>query len=376
MIEDKTDGSILFSGSAKKPVWRFDPKSYQFQSIGYPSGSPMQMKFDNNGNIRYTLSNGGVGVLQELGHRSSHIYDSSESSLGEDSYPTGLDLKNNTLYVAKALEGKIAVFNITYSGGKVQNVTESSDLPQNQTLISPTDIIIANDSFWLTEHDTSFLTRYNIKTAEITRYPTALHPIQISTLPYWLAKDVNGTGVWFNEHRGNRIGFFDFATQTLTEFEVPTRDPQMGYTANALTIAADPTNENRAWFTELTENKIGFVDKSVPMPFTVNTQEKQVLIEKGKSATVNLEVSRNPKVKLFNNMLTFNVSSSISSSGQLVNSTVRFSQEHVDLSKVNGTQLLRLELKDEGIQAGQYTLAVSGTDGVITKTAYFNLIAK
>jgi hypothetical protein len=243
-------------------------------------------------------------------------------------------------------------------------------------LFSPTDIIVNNGSAWVTEHGTSFLTEYNFKTHEIKRYPTALHPIQISTLPYWLAQDPAGKGIWFNEHRGNRIGFFDFSSRTLTEYEVPTRNPQMGYIANVLTIAADPTNENRAWFTEWSEDKIGYVDKSKPIPFDIQASRKQIVIEKGQTARVNIEITKKPDVELFNNTLSFNVSSSVVMSGVLLNATANFSPNIIDLSKVNGTQAVTLELKDEGIQKGQYVLAVSASDGAVIKTVYLQLVVK
>jgi streptogramin lyase len=377
MLIDKTDGSILFSGSAKSPIFRFDPKTEVFQLIGSPSGSPMQIKTDKGGNIWYTLPGGAIGALQELGRRGSHIYDDQELGLGEDSFPTGLFLQESNLWVTKSLEGKILLFNITYAddGRTIKNLLKTAEFPQQgtATLVSPTDIVVRNGSAWLTEHETSFLTEYDLKTDGIKRYPTALHPTQITTLPYWIAQDVNGTGVWFNEHRGNRIAFFDFANRTLTEYEVPTRNPQMGYIANVLTVAADPADESRAWFTELTEDKIGYVDRSVPLPFDIHASEKQIILEKGQKALIDLEITRNPEVKLFNNTLSFNVSSSAVTSGLLLNATAKFSQASIDLSKFNGIQSVTLELKDEGIQKGQHILAVSASDGAVTRTVYLDL---
>ena len=116
MLIDKTDGSILFSGSAKSPIFRFDPKTEVFQLIGSPSGSPMQIKTDKGGNIWYTLPGGAIGALQELGRRGSHIYDDQELGLGKDSFPSGLFLQGQNLWVTKSLEGKIELFNITYGG--------------------------------------------------------------------------------------------------------------------------------------------------------------------------------------------------------------------------------------------------------------------
>lgn len=133
---------------------------------------------------------------------------------------------------------------------------------------------------------------------------------------------------------------------------------------------------NRAWFTELTEDKIGYVDKSVPIPFDIHAAEKQIIIQKGQTAAVNISITRNPDTRLFNNTLSFAASTSAVKSGVLLNATSNFSPDHVDLAKVNGTQVVTFELKDDGIQAGQHILALSVTDGAVIRTAYLDLLVK
>jgi streptogramin lyase len=375
MTESKDGSSILFPGSGGVQLWRFDPTTQRFESINSLTALPFQIKLDQSGNVLYTMLYAGViGAIQKEGHTYDGI---KELQLGNESLPSGLFLQNQSLWITQSADGKIALFNVSYQGnGRITDITKVAEFPQKEALFSPTDIIVNNGSAWVTEHGTSFLTEYNLKTQEVKRYPTALHPIQISTLPYWLAQDPDGKGVWFNEHRGNRIAFFDFSNHTLTEYEVPTRNPQMGYIANVLTVAADPTNENRAWFTELTEDKIGYVDKSRPIPFDVQASENQIVIEKGQTTRAEIKITRNPDVELFNNTLSFNVSSSAVISGVLLNATANFSPNVIDLSKTNGTQVVTLELKDEGVQKGQYVLAISASDGAVIKTVYLQLVVK
>jgi streptogramin lyase len=367
-IEEDSDGSIWFSGSGKTPLWRFHPQTERFEPVNSLSAAPIQMKLDD-GRIWYaSLHKGVIGVVQKEGQEYRLV---EELELGNEAFPSGIYVQNRTLWITQS--AKITVFNMTTFEGGTLDLMKAVQFPEQQALFSPTDIIINDDSAWVTEHNTSFLTEYNFKTQELRRYSTALHPIQISTLPYWLAQDPNGEGVWFNEHRGNRIAFFDFSTRTLTEYEVPTRDPKGGYIANVLTVASDPTNKNRVWFTELTEDKIGYVDRSVTIPFDIRTPDKQIVLEEGQTAQINIEVTRNPEVQLFNNTLSFNASSSAAISGVLLNATTSFSPNAIDLSKVSGTQAVTLELKNEGISKGNHTLAVSATDGAVIRTIYVKL---
>ncbi|MGH9955255.1 MAG: hypothetical protein ACREAS_02160, partial [Nitrososphaera sp.] len=289
MAEDIDDGDVLFSGFGETPLWRFDPQTESFEPIDSLSAAPIQMKFDqDNERIWYASLHGGViGVVAV--QKEGQEYVAKEIKLGEESFPSGLYLQNKTLWITQSADGKIIPFNITTTSEseRVVDITKTAEFPQQEMLFSPTDIIINGDSAWVTEHGSSFLTEYNFKTRQVNRYPTALHPIQISTLPYWLEEDLSGKGVWFNEHRGNRIAFFNFSSRTLTEYEIPTRNIQGGYIANLLTIAADPNDVNKVWFTELTEDKIGYVDRSVPIPFDIRTPSKQIVLEKGQTAQIN-----------------------------------------------------------------------------------------
>lgn len=367
IVEGK-DGSILFSGSGKNALWRFDPQTGRFESTASLAGAPMQMKVGDDGKIWYTtFSKGVIGAAQKQGTD----YAVRELELGGESFPSGVFLQNQTLWVTLSADGKISPFDV--SSGRI---VKKAEFPQNGMLSSPSDIILSSGSAWITEHGTSFLTEYDLETSQVKRYPTALHPILVSTLPYWLEEDLGGKGVWFNEHRGNRIAFFDFSTHTLTEYEVPTRNPEAGNIANVLTIAADPTNEDKVWFTEFTEDKIGYVDKSVPIPFDIRALDRKIVVGEGETAQINLEVTRKPGVQLFNNTLSFGTSSSLVTSGVLLNATSSFSSDPIDLSKVNSTQTVTLELRNDGMPKGNHILAVSATDGAVIRTVYIDLGVK
>lgn len=369
MVEGN-DGSIWFSGSRGIPMWRFDPSTETFEAIRSLNVSPIQMKKSEDGRIWFTSPNGVIGSIQQDNGSAK------EFELGEESFPSGIFLQNQSLWITQSMEGKITIFNISKQDGRIVNLSEIAKVPQNSTLLTPTDIIVANGSAWVTEHGTSFLTKYDIKTGEMTRYPTAVHPVQIVTLPYWLESDAkDGKGLWFNEHRGNRIAFFDFQNETLTEYEIPTRVPSHGYISNALTIAGD--KEDQMWFTELTEDKIGVVDRNVSLPFDINLLTKQVNLEKGKNeVNIELEISRNDNVNIFNNTLSFNVSSTIIPSGLLANATASFSPNSIDLSEIgnDGVAHVILTLNNNGLKAGNYVLAVSASDGSVIRSVYLDLI--
>ena len=91
---------------------------------------------------------------------------------------------------------------------------------------------------------------------------------------------------------------------TLTEYEVPTRDPLNGYLANALTLAINPKNNNKIWFTEFNHDKIGVVDHDIPIPFDIHaTTAKNDNNDNASKAVVlsqqsNQTQERNAKIKI------------------------------------------------------------------------------
>src|SRR6476619_1653311 len=80
MVEGK-DGSIWFSqADSSSPLWRFDRTTLKFQTFRSISGTPFQMKLDNNtGNIWFTtFAAGTVGLVQK--YEGNSTYNSNQSN--------------------------------------------------------------------------------------------------------------------------------------------------------------------------------------------------------------------------------------------------------------------------------------------------------
>jgi hypothetical protein len=319
-------------------------------------------------------------------------------------------------------QNKIVEFKpIADANGRVVNVTKvleipssslssSSSFPLNQRrqlFTTPTDLVFANDnnstrpsSIWVPEHGTSFITEYSTDSKTVVRFPTSTSPRHYTTLPYWMAEPANHKGFWFNEHEGNRIAFFNSTAMTLSEYEVPTRDPRDGYLANALTLSADPNDNNKVWFTEFNHDKIGVLDISPPIPFDINSPANKIIITS--PSTSNNEAQKNSsspgvaaiKVQVIttksfrnnnNHLLVFlNTSSSMNPLGRFVNMTARFfPSSAINLTKirdevsvtVRSAQLI-LQRNNITIPVGNYTLGISASDAKVTKSIFRGLAVK
>lgn len=101
---------------------------------------------------------------------------------------------------------------------------------------------------------------FNPITRDFLQYSTSLPTSRNSTttLPYW--NIIRNNSIWFNEHEGNAMAYFDIEKSALVEYQIPTTPQLWGNTSNPLKFDID--SKGSAWFTEWTENKIGMLDSS------------------------------------------------------------------------------------------------------------------
>jgi len=241
----------------------------------------------------------------------------------------------------------------------------------------PTDLLISNsNSVWFTEHGTSTITNYQINSSHLTRFPTSANQYQTTTLPFWMKQSTDGQGFWLNEHTGNRIGFFDTVTMVLTEYEIPTR-PSDGYIVYPLGVAVDPADSKKMWFSEWNTDKIAVVDRSIPIPFDISSDVTKVVLSNHNDTTkTHIKVTKNDNIGIpsYNKIVSLKVSSSMEPAAGLVNMTAIFSTDTIDLTEITEETTLQLTLQNHYAPPGNYNLAISATDGSVTKSMFLNLV--
>ena len=130
--------------------------------------------------------------------------------------------------------------------------------------------------------------------------------------PYWIER--SDGNLIMNEHNANRIGVFNPFSETLVEYTVPSRNPNwadcegIDYCGVAQVFDFAAYGE-KIWFTEWVENNIGVVDTSIPLPFSIDIDKKQITLEKGQTTQLTLEVAKT----LFSDAFDVNVNSSSTS---------------------------------------------------------------
>jgi virginiamycin B lyase len=89
---------------------------------------------------------------------------------------------------------------------------------------------------------------------------------------------------------------FNPSSETLVEYTVPSRNPNWADcegieycgVAQVFDFAVDG---KKIWFTEWVENNIGVVDTSIPLPFSIDIDTKEIILKKDETAVVTLQVT-------------------------------------------------------------------------------------
>lgn len=370
-----SDDFLWFSRLGESNLWRFDPQKEEFK-IFSTSAPAFQMKLDSQTNDIWfvTLSGSTVGVAQKNTDSTEPEYVISEFWLGNNTNPTGLFANDDALWVAKISSsnehggaGKLSEYTITRNeNGMITNVTETSGIPY--FVFEPTDVFVANDTIWFSEHGSSAIVKYDKGTKNLKRFPTSQNQYQTKTLPLWLKETSDGVGFWFNEHGGNRIGFFNTTSMKMTEYEIPSK-PSDGFIVYPLNISVDP-RQNKAWFSEWNTDKIGVVDGSIPMLYDIETDKNEIIRNDNKiTQTDTVKVAILPKQDLNNTIVLLNSTTSWNLLGMDYIRT-DLVPNVINLGDGNTAEMT---IRHSVFATLNYTIATSVSDEIVTRTTFVEL---
>jgi streptogramin lyase len=354
------DGFLWFSRLGESKLWRFDPVSEKFQSFA-TSAPVFSMKLDKKtGHIWFvTLEGGMVGILQ----KTSTNYSISEFEIGVNVTASSLFVENDHVLVSELVSengrGKISEFSITRDKDVVTNITRTGEIPYR--VYDPTDIFVLGNTVWFTEHGSGLVASFEKDSKNIRRFPTSDNQFHSATLPLWL-RQTDGSGFWFNEHGGNRVGFFDITINKITEYEIPSRPPG-GIVVYPLNIAVDSHNPDKAWFSEWNTDKIAVVDRSEPIPFDLEAAPEQIT----QNGTINIKVTNNAKK---DQVLFVNATAPDFDDGFIRTS---FSQNVIKFKDTDDHISIKLAV-EHSILAQNLTITASVTDGMVTRSTFVEVI--
>ncbi len=401
---DPSNENLWFTDEKQNLIWKFSKQKKEFEHFKIPETNlsfgtiyPVSIDFDNKGNIFFagirsqSLWSGNLSMMKAgtaegispipLPVEDFKDFDPSLVSTGS----IAVDKKNNNVWVsvlAFGYKGQIYKYDITNKSFKKYDL---GDLP------SPVGITIdEKGSIWISDHGTSIYVKLNPVNNSLTKFitSTASQKIfagekingQAYTLPYWMKKGQNNS-IIFNEHTGNKIGKFIPDELKLVEYWIPSQNKQFGKCkpdlpenscgiGNVLQLT-DETSNGSIWFTEWSENKIGYVNTSIPLPFSINTKDNEITLTPGESKEIRFEINA------YTDTLLHPISSStLTPSGELGASYGIFSENTINLKKDKSKEISFVFTLSNDVAMGNYILMLGAEDDLISisKAIVINVI--
>ena len=341
-IDYSSDGSIWYTDGYHDALWKFSISDESYDRLQYPNPEDSEGVFPQ----KLTVDGSRIIVNDLLGSRISffefaqvgqEIRTFAIPSPLENSITSGftIDSEDNVWYTTwipdetgilvkfdyPAYESQQAISPIT-QGLLLEKFVEFYQFPTG--MITPNGVAVGPDQkIWLADTSSNYFFSFDPRTEEFTKYVTSIPTIDSYgnasdfiknpvSRPYWIER--SDGNLIMNEHNANRIGVFNPFSETLVEYTVPSRNPNwadcegIDYCGVAQVFDFAAYGE-KIWFTEWVENNIGVVDTSIPLPFSIDIDKKQITLEKGQTTQLTLEVAKT----LFSDAFDVNVNSSSAS---------------------------------------------------------------
>ena len=379
-IDYSPDGSLWFTDEAHDSVWKFSIQDEIYNRIDFPSeGDSLPQRLEIVGSE--------IIINDFLGNKITFL-DAAQSD-------EGMKYTSLPSPVPNSVTGDFAVDsneNLWYTnwifqqGGFLVKFDKSEnsfpdvyELPPG--LNTPNGAVAdSNGNIWLADTSSNFFFSFDPESESFTQYSTSLPTASTYgnysgliktpvTRPYWIELDQNDRLV-FNEQTANRIGIFDPSTNSLTEYLIPSKNPNWadcGLLADCglAQVFGFTIDDEKIWFTEWVENNIGVLDTSIPLPFEINIDTEEIILKKGEQTQINVNFIPNS-----NSQTILLVSTSTAAFDDL---SVKSSVETIQLSSNEPISIPIQISASENALSGTYKVLIGGQTHDVTISKYLTL---
>jgi len=345
-IDYSADGSIWYTDEASDSIWKFSTLNESYNRIAYPVSEDQEFTAESALPQKLTVKGSQIIVNDFTGSKLTFF---TFNQQGEDQYYTTIpSLIDGSVTSDFAFDSEENIWYTTWIPQETGILTKfdyasyessHSTLLETQTLFlqdftnffqfpdglsTPNGITVGpNQKIWIADTSSSFFFSFDPENEEFTKYitsppdnkaygnSTGLIKTPISR-PYWI--EHSDGNLVMNEQTANRIAVFNPSSETLVEYNIPSRNPNWsdceGIDNCGLAQVFDfAIDGKKIWFTEWVENNIGVVDISTPLPFSIDIDKKYIILEKGQTSEVVLTANPEGNYALSDKLISVNLSS-------------------------------------------------------------------
>ena len=314
------DGAIWYTEEATDSIWRFSITDEKYNRIDFPitdeiSSLPQKLVIDGSNVVVNDFTGGKLTIFGYS--QDSLSYSSIPSPIDGFTSDFAIDSENNIWYTNWNQDGTGIIVKFNHEKWEsqlslspeadsllLQDYVQFFQFPSGMT--TPNGIAVGpNQNIWIVDTTSNYFFSFDPVTEEFTKYVTSIPTIDSYgnasgfikspiSRPYWIEHSDNN--LVFNEQTANRIGVFNPSTETLVEYTVPSRNPNWSDCegieyCGVAQVFSFTIDGKKIWFTEWVENNIGVIDTSIPLPFSVYTNEQSITLERNQTANIMLYVT-------------------------------------------------------------------------------------
>ncbi len=365
---DPLTDNVWFTWAASNSIGQFDPKTGQVKFFQVPTeaAGPFGILISPNDTIWFSEILGNkIGRLDPVSGNIEE-FDTPTSFSG----PSMMTFDSQgRIWFAETYAKKIGVLDPNNVQPGTSNGIQEYAPPFQ--VFSPLGIVFSAGDVWFTDHGANSFGEF-IPQNNTWRQFWVTPPIGVSfggvplvqSLPAQILVGKNGE-VWIAEHQGNMIARFDPSNGTLIEYQVPTRP-----LTETLWLALD--QNGNAWFTEHDTGKIGVVNASKTIPFSLSISNDTLFLQQGRISSRKVSVSFSTNSS---SMGSLNFTLSGMTTFGLENMTYTFTPaQYASASKLDVANISLDYLPN--LQQGNYSLLVGASNGLIIESVVVPLFVK
>ena len=317
------DGSIWYTDGDNGAIWKFLLSDESYHVLSFPRSDdseqvfPQKLEVDGSRIIVNDLFGSKISFFDfvQVGKeiRTFGIPSPIDGSLTSD---FTIDSKNNVWYTTwipnetgilvkfdyPKYEKQQAISSTITDGLLLQEFIEFYQFPSGMD--TPNGIAVGpNEKIWIADTSGNFFFSFDPEIEKFTKYVTSIpHEDSYGNLklptyssnPYWIER--LDEKLVMNEHNANRIAVFDPIKETMVEYTVPSRNTSWADCegieyCGVAQVFGFTVDDKKIWFTEWVENNIGVVDTSISLPFDINLNRENIVLERGETTEIILEFS-------------------------------------------------------------------------------------
>ena len=317
------DGSIWYTDGDNGAIWKFLLSDESYHVLSFPRSDdseqvfPQKLEVDGSRIIVNDLFGSKISFFDfvQVGKeiRTFGIPSPIDGSLTSD---FTIDSKNNVWYTTwipnetgilvkfdyPKYEKQQAISSTITDGLLLQEFIEFYQFPSGMD--TPNGIAVGpNEKIWVADTSGNFFFSFDPEIEQFTKYVTSIpHEDSYGNLklptyssnPYWIER--LDEKLVMNEHNANRIAVFDPIKETMVEYTVPSRNTSWADCegieyCGVAQVFGFTVDDKKIWFTEWVENNIGVVDTSISLPFDIDLNRENIILERGETTEIILEFS-------------------------------------------------------------------------------------